>query len=339
MKRIEITHELVREVLVALRGARSQEELSRKLGYSFNQVYRWESGQKRVLWPDFVAICKAVKAPLKAAMGPLTVIEEGYDRAPAIVARLKGPRKVQHLAAELGVPRTTVSRWLSGKTEPPLPDMFKLMEHGTLAFLEFLAALVTIEELPSLKCLHQERMRARNAHYELPYLGGVKPCLGLRGYLELAAHQEGYIANALKISLEEERAALKLLEDIGEIKWNGTKYEAQQTRLDTRGTREGFSKLNRYWTSRAFGAIDACERGGQKSLIGYRVYSISEEGYQKIREAHIGFYNSLTAIIAADDKPREFIMTLNLHNYLPSEDPGMTTVSIAKSDKAQSNTD
>jgi transcriptional regulator with XRE-family HTH domain len=46
------------EILKALRGSQSQSELSRRLGYSYNQVGKWEANAKRMKWTDFHNFCE-----------------------------------------------------------------------------------------------------------------------------------------------------------------------------------------------------------------------------------------------------------------------------------------
>ena len=56
------------ELLRAIRGKLSTSALSAKLGYKFNQVARWEKGERRLLWTDFVALCEARRLPLAAQL-------------------------------------------------------------------------------------------------------------------------------------------------------------------------------------------------------------------------------------------------------------------------------
>src|SRR4051812_46163024 len=53
-----------REIVKALRGRRSQATLSRMLGYTFNQIYLWETGRRKIHWSDFSALCKVLNRPL-----------------------------------------------------------------------------------------------------------------------------------------------------------------------------------------------------------------------------------------------------------------------------------
>lgn len=55
--------QLSREIIIHLRGGRTQTELSSLLGYSFNQVSKWESGATLFLWQNFIDLNEALQLP------------------------------------------------------------------------------------------------------------------------------------------------------------------------------------------------------------------------------------------------------------------------------------
>ena len=139
------------QLIRALRGRRSQTALSRRLRYRSNVLYTWESGRR---WPTaarFFQFARLTGLDLHA------IVARFHGRMPARLARvdlasrpgiaalideLRGARSIAELARALGCSRSSVSRWLSGRTEPQLPDLLMLVEATTLRLLDFIAEFV-----------------------------------------------------------------------------------------------------------------------------------------------------------------------------------------------------
>ena len=63
---------LLREQLLkAVRGPISQADISQKLGFSFNQVYRWEKGITKITWCQFAKLAKACNIDIDHALKQL----------------------------------------------------------------------------------------------------------------------------------------------------------------------------------------------------------------------------------------------------------------------------
>lgn len=59
---------LAAELVVALRGKRSQLALSRRLGYSTNVVYTWEAGRREPSASDFFRLALRTRVNLRAGL-------------------------------------------------------------------------------------------------------------------------------------------------------------------------------------------------------------------------------------------------------------------------------
>lgn len=51
-------------LLKELRGSRTQAEMSKALGYKFNQYFKWESGTTEISFENFIQLCDYAHAPL-----------------------------------------------------------------------------------------------------------------------------------------------------------------------------------------------------------------------------------------------------------------------------------
>ncbi len=49
---------LASELAKAVRGSTAQTILNKKLHYTANQIYRWESGYSDIYWQDFIKVCE-----------------------------------------------------------------------------------------------------------------------------------------------------------------------------------------------------------------------------------------------------------------------------------------
>ncbi len=110
--------------LVSLRGRQSARALSQKLGYSSNQISRWESGHSRFSWSDFLDLCERLELPLQEAFTEME-FHSTPDDLKAILQYFVPGKKTQEIAKICGVSALTIQRWQK-KTISPLAD--KILE-------------------------------------------------------------------------------------------------------------------------------------------------------------------------------------------------------------------
>src|SRR4051812_5121738 len=115
---------IARETVVAARGKLSQRALSRKLGYRTNQVYRWESGQRQVSWPQFAELCRATGLDLRGALRKLGCYQKDPTDTGTLVRFLLGEAKLAAVAKVSGVSRFSLMRWRNGTATPSLRGIF-----------------------------------------------------------------------------------------------------------------------------------------------------------------------------------------------------------------------
>ncbi len=150
---------IARELLIALRGPRSQVAWSRRLGYRSNVAYAWEAGRR---WPTAAETFRAAarsNIDLEEALGrfygrPPPWLAGADLTTPGAVARLlddlRGQTTVTDFARRASVGRSSLTRWLGGQTEPRLPDFLRVVECASLRLVDLLAALVDPARIPSI---------------------------------------------------------------------------------------------------------------------------------------------------------------------------------------------
>lgn len=304
-----------RELLRALRGKRAQSQLSKHLGYNFNQVYLWETGRRVIHWKDLENYCKALNRPLTKHLQNFFSIKQAASIAEILSISLRG-RKKRDVAIELGVSPSKLSRWLSGFSDPPLREALLILEQVHLGFHEFLDVLAGEGRITSIQPRVRRDRALKEALLRFPFSGAVAPALGLASYQSLEKHQPGFLARKLGISLEEEEMALQALLSMDQVEIVEGKYRLKPYRVNLVQNKQRFLEICQYWSDRA---ARLPKRVGGKSLFGYRVFGASEQGFAQLRQAQIDYYHALSAIIKNENGPFDHVIVVNLHTFLLEE--------------------
>ena len=318
--------QLAKEFLRALRGDRSQVAWSRRLGYRSNVAYTWEKGRR---WPTAAEAFRAAErngvdldAALRKFFGaasPDWMDQYNLTTARAVAALLdemRGNTTIVELAKRTDISRYAISRWLTAQTEPRLPDFFRLFEASSTRLLDLVCALANPDELPTVAdqiSLHELR---RTGAYRLPWTQAILRSIELVAYEQLPAHKPGWIAQRIGIDMEQEAACLAFLQETGQVEWTGTHYTGRTVAVDTRGRPEIGRRLKAHWTREGARRIDA----GAPGQFSYVVFSVSEDDFERIRELHLRYFNTLRGIIS-ESTPNEVVAVANVQLFGLGEMP------------------
>ncbi|MCA9569634.1 MAG: DUF4423 domain-containing protein [Myxococcales bacterium] len=312
---------VAREFLVALRGQRSQVAWSRRLGYRSNVAYTWEAGRR---YPTAAETFRAVqrtgldlRGSIERFYGHETRqwLEEHDDLAtPEAVAAfmrdVKGRTPTSELARQAGLSRYAVTRWLTGQTQPRLPDFFTLVEAGSLRLVDLVTCFVPPEDVPTLVPLWKRLQARREGAGRYPWTQAVLRALEVSEYLELKAHVDGWIARRLGIPLEEELACLEHLELTGQIERVDGRFRAVPLAVDTRQAPGLGQLLKAHWARVGVERIEA----GAPGQFSYNVFTCSAEDFERIRELHLAYYRALRQIVAGSH-PEEHVVVANIQLF------------------------
>lgn len=139
--------DLAADLVRAVRGKRSQIQASRALGFSFNQIGKWESREKKILWLDFCRLNKACEGIVAQALRNLSLGYSGNE-ACAILNEMKADRTATAFAKVVGYPRLQLTRWLNGKVEIPLADMLAIIQATRNGLTQFAKCFFVEQEQP-----------------------------------------------------------------------------------------------------------------------------------------------------------------------------------------------
>lgn len=239
------------KILRFLRSDLSQESLNRRLRLSPQQYHRWETGRAVIPWRDFVIFCDLVKAPLKGAFGGVPGYFGDVSNVTELISFYAGHLSQDQLARAIGVSKATAGRWSSGKSDPSLEQVLKLIDIK-YSSISFLAALGVDKSVLDPKIVEPE-LAKRNLALGRPWLAAIVSYLDHEDYKGLKAHRDGFFAEKLKITLPEEKRALKDLLENGVIDFQNGLYLNRPNLKNsyTGGDRAASIEYREYWTNRS----------------------------------------------------------------------------------------
>lgn len=306
---------LSRELVRALRAKRSQTAVSRRLGYSSNVIYAWESGQRAPTLGDFLRFLTFYGKDLNAAFRFLGVslreksTRDWDDReVAAIVSHLVGTRATSQLAAVISVHRGTLTRWVEGESQPRLPQFLRLLEATTHRLLEFVSLIVDPERLDSVREAYRTLRLQQTLAYDHPASGLVLRALELQTYRQLPTHMNRELARATGLREEEVDGLLALLQEAGLVRWCSPRYElVEVSTVDTSRDADKSRAIKQFWSEVVHERI-ARETWPVSGLNSFNLASVSQSTLEKIREKHIQYFEEVRALVAADENPTEVLL-------------------------------
>lgn len=302
--------QLAAELLRSLRGRRSLAAFSRQLGYRSNIASRWEAQLAFPTAATFLRIMAKLKprqaSPLHRffARVPPALSELPRDPAQAVglfLNELRGKVTVLNIAESTGINRYSVSRWLSGRAQPRLPQFLQMVEVVSRRLLDFVACCCDPSELRSVAGAWKRLELARDSAYKMPWSHAV-----LRA-LELESSQKGMqrarLLERLGIGTEELDAALRVLAETGQIvKLRGKWQPRQVINVNTAHDRVRAHALKVRWTETALSRM----RAGAPGNFGYSVFSVSKRDLKRLREIHLEYVRAMQRVLA-QTRPAECV--------------------------------
>ena len=308
------------ELVRALRGKRSQTAFSRRLGYRSNVVYGWESGRR---WPSssaFFAAARKTGIDLRAALARF------FPSAPpwlagcdlttrtgvsALLAELRGTRKLRPLARQVGVSRVALAGWMQARGEPRLPELLRIVDATSLRLLDFVALLADPAVLPSTRRAWTDLEVQRRVAYELPFSHAILRCIETTAYKALPRHDAEWLAARLRVPRALVDTCVRALVAAGQLRRKGRRYAPERVMtVDTLPSREQGRGLKRFWGEVALSRLDRLEGGGS-AYYSYNLYAVAERDLPRIRDLHFAYYDELRRIVAASE-PSERVLLSHL---------------------------
>jgi hypothetical protein len=311
-----LDHEaLAKQLVRALRGARSQGAINRRLRRSSNVTHTWERGTRHPTASDFLRLAALAKVDVAGVLAEFGAIDgpvsltgaAGRSTVSSFITSLTRDTAQAVLARQVERDRNTVARWLSGATEPRLPDFLRIVDSASHRLVDFVAAFTDPEQLPAIRAAHRDLRLQRQLAYEMPWAHAVLRVLELDAY-RASGGQPGFIARHIGIGVEEERRCLDALFKAGQIRRRGGKWTLRRVlAVDTRDDPEGNLALKKHWARAGLERLEggALQAGG---LFSYNLFAISDDGLEEIRRAHLDYFARLRTIVAECKHPTRLVL-------------------------------
>lgn len=305
---------LAADLLRQLRGKRSQVGFSRRLKYSSNVSYLWESGRNwptaaTTLWAASrvgIDVCQAFIGFYGVEPSWLSNLD---PHSPAAVATLlndlRGDTSILELSERTERSRYAVSRWLKGQTEPRLPDFLRMLEACSQRVLDFVSHFAKVEAMPSAAEPWLQLQATRRLVSQAPWSPAVLLVLQTEDYKGLKAHEPGWIARRLGLPEAVEAECLKLLEASGQIQMSKRRYRVGRVQsVDTRSDPNAGRRLKQWWAQIGVDHI----QDGKEGLYSFNVFSVSDADLERLEEMHRAYYRAMRALVAASEPPERVVV-------------------------------
>lgn len=288
------------ELVRALRGKRTQKQLSQKLGCRSNVLFAWENGRDSPSARKFFELCHATGKP---PMAILAQFKRGEPESSVLTQAgtsewlrlLAGNRSAPELARGLGRDRHAVGRWLRSQTEMPLPVLLQFIELTTLGLLDFLACVVDPRSLPQVALSYQRLEAARASAREKPWSHAIVHMVDLPSYARLPRHEPGWFASRLGITTSDEQECLALLVQMGRLSWDGACYRSTAVlNVDTRSDADATRQLAAFWMRQGAERVAA----GGTGRFAFNTFAVSRKDFEQLRELQSRYFAELRSLIA-----------------------------------------
>lgn len=310
---------LSQEIITYLRGKTTQRELSQQLGFSYNQVGKWESGATKLKWNDFLNLCQTLNIPMKTHFSSyLGVIEEDVNLE-EIAFNLLNSYGLLDLKNKKILNK--LCKWAQTKTSFSLADFLELLDSYPSSLFSWLMFFVDCSQISTIKKSFELFEVRMNAVANDPLLIYINAALHLQAYQVLEEHNEKLIAHHACVQISQLRKSLHTLCDLGIIFFDGNKYYPCPFDFSFSNLRhKNLRRFNKYTTLLAGLSYPLSPtplnkyKDTNSSRSSIRVNAISMDAAEKISSLIIKFHNEASDIINSDTGPKNNLQILVLHS-------------------------
>lgn len=315
--------QLAIEVVKMLRANLSQRQLSARLGFSFNQVGKWESGATQIKWDDFIHICEALNLPIESHFRKTFWTFEGeFDPSHAlkvftenIKLNLQKKKKYQ----------TKLRKWASKDIHLDLAEIFEIIDLAPSVLIAFLSPFIDCSKIPSLNSRFVQYLTQVELIFQDPLCAFVNAALQLKEYQSLAQHDDATLAYHSTCSVEHLRRVLRLMMTYGIIYFDGKKYFPNSFDFSFSAVPDvklrGLTKYTTDLASNRYSLDPLVKTNGvgalrNPSVSSVRVNALSKEAAKRVMDLVSEFHSKVGRVVQDDaGQIKNNVQVILIHSF------------------------
>lgn len=308
------------EIIKYLRGSLSQRELSTKLGFSFNQVGKWESGFTQIKWNQFVDLCNfyGISFEEKFRYAFYTINTHAEFNTPnaikAILHRLNLKQSENHF-------NLSIKNWLNQKTIPDLAEVIQLLSFNPPDLFCWLDLFIDCCQIPSLQIAFEKYLKNIDLVFSNPVSIYIVEALQLQEYLLAPTHDPILLSEHATCTTQQLSQSLSQLLELNLISFDGKKYYSNSHRISFAGVRNPkIRSLTQYTTQLtaerySLQPVEKMSKKYNPSQSSVRVNAMSAEAAQKVLELIVKFHTDVEEIKKNDNAPKTNVQIILVHSF------------------------
>lgn len=314
------------EILKYMRGSLTQRELSTKLGFSFNQVGKWESGFTQIKWPQFIDLCSlsGISIEEKFRYAFFTMATPTEFNTPNIIKAILKKLNLKQTKNHLNLP---IKKWLNQKTTPDLAEIIQLLSINPPDLFCWLDLFLDCRQIPSLQNSFEEYLKNIDLVFSNPVSIYVIEALQLQEYAQASVHNPILLAEHSTCTIQQLNQSLSQLLELKLISFDGKKYYPNSHRLSFPGVRNPkIRSLTQYTTQLTAErySLQPAEKTSKKynpSQSSVRVNAMSAEAAQKVLELIVKLHTDVEEIKKNDNAPKNNVQIILMHSFASNINP------------------
>lgn len=311
---------LAQDIVREIRGNRSQDELNSALNLKFNQVHRWETGRKRILWSEFAKLCEICKIPLKKTCENVLRFYAPLDRGDLFFQIAVSQDDIQTFATRYNISIQVVRRWRLGDSELTLDGALRALEFRMHSIIPFLTNLMDISKFSTLVKKSQKEHAQREVFYSHPAFAMLLTTLHLAEVRNAPQHDIPFLQKYLNIDSYYLRKLIDLGLEHELLKKDGERLTTPNLAFSLRANPERVLDFYHYWTERAINVQKNIDTESIEDFFPTFIVTTNPESRRKIKDAIAALR---TTIINATktDAPIDRMSVIQVSCFTPTELP------------------
>lgn len=319
--------------LISLRADKSQSWMSQRLGYTYNQYGKWESGFKKLNWSDFVEICVLRKVKLypeiiriyNISLGNKMLLG-GYLLTAILDSFFAGD--IKEFAKFLKASESTLKRWLQKKQDVPVEKVFQALSYRPQLFLLFLYTLQVIKIPEKFEKKLNMYLEIYSTESLFPYISGIHAFINTKAYQSAKNHSDANIASQLGLTVLQVKQGMELLLKNQAIKLVNKKYKLNLAGVEQKGIpNSDLIRSIRYWNYKTLCYLEKKAKNeissSIRNLSGYRVVALSKDLSDKVAGKLTETYSDIARMILEDESEPEVVRVLTLNFFDLTDAPNI----------------